>query len=177
MDGLAMRRLLRPLWVLLALIFLLEAWLWDRVEPIIARIVALIPLPRLKAWFADRVEHLSPGLTLIVFAVPVVVLFPLNLIAAWLLAHKYFVGATALIVLHKVLGVGIVAFVFDVTRDKLLQMDWFRRLYEFVLDLRARAMALVAPFKLAIQHWIKRFRRRGSPGFIQRLRRRMQASR
>jgi hypothetical protein len=56
-----MRRLLRPLWVLLALIFLFEAWLWDRVEPIIARVVALIPLPRLKAWLADRVEHLVAG--------------------------------------------------------------------------------------------------------------------
>lgn len=172
-----MRRLLRPLWVLLALIFLLEAWLWDRVEPIIARIVALIPLPRLKAWLADRVEHLSPGLTLIVFAVPLVVLSPLNLVAAWLLAHKYFVGATALIVLQKILGVGIVAFVFDVTREKLLQMNWFRRLYKFVLDLRVRALAVVAPFRLAIQQWMARFRRRASPGFIRRLRRRMQASR
>ncbi|CAN5226409.1 hypothetical protein BH10PSE11_BH10PSE11_36060 [soil metagenome] len=172
-----MRRLLRPLWVLLALIFLLEAWLWDRVEPVIAWVVALIPLPRLKAWLADRVEHLSPGLTLIVFAVPFIVLFPLNLAAAWLLAHKYFVGATALIVLQKILGVGIVAFVFDVTREKLLQMNWFRRIYEFVLDLRVRALAVVAPFKLAVQQWMKRFRRRASPGFIQRLRRRMQASR
>jgi hypothetical protein len=172
-----MRRLLRPLWVLLALIFLVEAWLWDRVEPIIARVVALIPLPRLKAWLAVRIAHLSPALTLIVFAVPVVVLFPLNFVAAWLLAHKYFVGATILIVFQKVLGVGIVAFVFDVTRDKLLQMGWFRALYTFVLDLRARALAIVAPFKLAIQQWMARFRRRASPGFIRRLRRRMQASR
>lgn len=172
-----MRRLLRPLWVLLALIFLVEAWLWDRVEPIIARVVALIPLPRLKTWLADRIAHLSPALTLIVFAVPVVVLFPLNFVAAWLLAHKYFVGATILIVFQKVLGVGIVAFVFDVTRDKLLQMGWFRALYTFVLDLRARALAIVAPFKLAIQQWMARFRRRASPGFIRRLRRRMQASR
>ncbi len=172
-----MRRLLRPLWVLLALIFLVEAGLWDRVEPISARVVALIPLPRLKAWLADRIAHLSPALTLIVFAVPVVVLFPLNFVAAWLLAHKYFVGATILIVFQKVLGVGIVAFVFDVTRDKLLQMGWFRALYTFVLDLRARALAIVAPLKLAIQQWMARFRRRASPGFIRRLRRRMQASR
>ena len=92
-----MRRLLRPLWVLLALIFLLEAWLWDRVEPIVARAVALIPLPRLKVWLAERVAHLSPRLTLIVFAVPLILLSPLNLVAAWLLAHKYFIGATALL--------------------------------------------------------------------------------
>lgn len=172
-----MRRLLRPFWVLLALIFLAEAWLWDRVEPVIARVVTLIPLPRLKRWLAGRIAHLSPPLTLIVFAVPVVVLFPLNFVAAWLLAKTYFVSATGLIVFQKILGVGIVAFVFDVTRDKLLQMNWFRRLYEFILDLRARASAIVAPFKLAVQRWMARFRRRASPGFIRRLRRRMQASR
>ncbi len=96
-----MRRLLRPLWVLLALIFLLEAWLWDRVEPIVAWVVALIPLPRLKRWFAERVEHLSPGATLLVFAVPFIILTPLNLVEAWLLAKKYFISATILIVLQK----------------------------------------------------------------------------
>lgn len=172
-----MRRLFRPLWILLALIFLIEAWLWDRVEPIIARIVALIPLPRFKRWLAARVEHLSPAATLIVFAVPLIVLFPLNLIEAWLLAHKYFISATLLIVFQKVLGVGIIAFVFDVTRDKLLQMDWFRKLFEFVLDLRARANAIVAPLKLAIGEWIRRLRGPSSSSFVQRLRRRIHASR
>ena len=39
-----MRRLLQPVWVLLAVIFLIEAWLWDHLEPIVARAVALIPL-------------------------------------------------------------------------------------------------------------------------------------
>ncbi|MEH2511284.1 hypothetical protein V1291_002638 [Nitrobacteraceae bacterium AZCC 1564] len=172
-----MRRLLRPLWVLLALIFLLEAWLWDRVEPIIARVVALIPLPAFKRWLAAQIDHLSPGATLIVFAVPLVLLFPLSLVEPWLLAHKYFVGATILIILHKVLGVGLIAFVFDLTRDKLLRMDWFCKLYEIVLDLRARATALVAPFKDAIRRWATRLRGRASLGFVQRLRRRMQASR
>jgi hypothetical protein len=172
-----MRRLLRPLWILLALIFLLEAWLWDRVEPIIARVVGLIPLPAFKRWLAAQIDHLSPGVTLIVFAVPFVLLFPLNLIEAWLLAHKYYVSATILLVFQKVLGVGIIAFVFDVTRDKLLRIDWFRRLYEIVLDLRHRATALVAPFKIAVKHWVARVRGRASLGFIQRLRRRMQAPR
>jgi len=31
-----MRRLLQPIWVLLAVIFLIEAWLWDHLEPIVA---------------------------------------------------------------------------------------------------------------------------------------------
>ena len=43
-----MRRVLRPVLVFLAIIFLIEAWLWDRLEPVVARIVAIIPLTRLK---------------------------------------------------------------------------------------------------------------------------------
>jgi len=156
---------------------LLRAWLWDRVEPIIARVVALIPLPRFKKWLAERVEHLSPGVTLLVFAVPFILLAPLNLIEAWLLAKKYFVSAMILIVLQKVAGVGIIAFVFDVTRAKLLRMEWFRKLYEFVLDLRAKASEIVAPFKVTVRRWVMHLRWRASPRFVQRLRRRMQASR
>ena len=34
----SMARLFQPLWVLLALIFLVEAWLWDHLEPIVARV-------------------------------------------------------------------------------------------------------------------------------------------
>ena len=35
-----LRRLLQPVWVLLAIIFLIEAWRWDHREPIVARVVA-----------------------------------------------------------------------------------------------------------------------------------------
>ena len=43
-----MRRLLKPLWVLLAVIVLIEAWLWDHLEPIVERVVARIPLRAFK---------------------------------------------------------------------------------------------------------------------------------
>jgi hypothetical protein len=81
-----MRRILQPLWVLLAIIFLIEAWLWDHLEPIVARFVALIPLRAFKQWLAERVDTLSPAMTLIVFIVPVIPLFPLKLVGLWLLA-------------------------------------------------------------------------------------------
>jgi hypothetical protein len=44
-----MRRLVRVFWVILALLFLLEAWLWSRLEPVVAAIVALLPLKAIKA--------------------------------------------------------------------------------------------------------------------------------
>jgi hypothetical protein len=146
-----MRRLLQPLWVLLAIIFLIEAWLWDHLEPIVARVVALIPLRAFKQWLAERVDTLSPAVTLIVFIVPVIPLFPLKLVGFWLLTHEYWISAILTILFAKFLGVGVAAFVFDVTRDKLLEMDWFETLYDFVIDLRAKATALVEPVKLRIR--------------------------
>ena len=145
-----MRRLLQPFWVLLAIIFLIEAWLWDHLEPIVAKVVAVIPLRTFKQWLAERVDTLSPAMTLIVFIVPVLPLFPLKLVGLWLLTHEHWMSAVFTIVFAKFLGVGVTAFIFDVTRPKLLEMGWFEKLYEFVLGLRAKAKALVDPIKARI---------------------------
>ena len=150
-----MRRLLQPFWVLLAVIFLIEAWLWDHLEPVVERIVALIPLRAFKQWLSDRVDSLSPAMTLIVFAVPVIPLFPLKLIGLWLLAHEYWVSAVVVIVLGKFVGVGVTAFIFDVTRKKLLQMGWFRKVYEFIMAMRAKAAELVQPIKQRIREMLQ----------------------
>jgi hypothetical protein len=145
-----LRRLLQPVWVLLAIIFLIEAWLWDHLEPIVAAMVAAIPLRSFKQWLADRVDTLSPAMTLIVFIVPVIPLFPLKMIGVWLLMHEYWMSAVTTILFAKMLGVGVTAFIFDVTRPKLLEMAWFEKLYEWVLALRAKCNALVDPIKAKI---------------------------
>jgi hypothetical protein len=146
-----MRRLFKPLWVLLAVIFLIEAWLWDHLEPVVERVVARIPFRAFKHWLAEKISTLSPAVTLIVFVVPVILLFPLKLLGLWLLANEYWAGAVMLMVFAKFLGLGVTAFVFDVTRPKLLQMRWFAKLYEWILALRAKAAELVNPIKLRIK--------------------------
>jgi hypothetical protein len=149
-----MRRLLQPVWILLAIIFLIEAWLWDHLEPVVAWVVARIPLRAFKQWLAERVDTLSPAMTLIVFIVPVIPLFPLKLVGLWLLAHQYWMSAVLTIVFAKFLGVGVAAFIFDVTRPKLLEMEWFERLYEFIIALRAKATALLDPIKVRIKEML-----------------------
>ena len=145
------RRLLQPIWVLLAVIFLIEAWLWDHLEPVVAWFVALIPMRAFKQWLAERIDTLSPAMTLIVFIVPVIPLFPLKMVGLWLLVHEYWMSAVLTIVFAKFLGVGVAAFVFDVTKDKLLEMHWFEKIYDFIMALRAKATALVDPIRLRIK--------------------------
>ena len=175
-----MRRLLQPIWILLAIIFLIEAWLWDHLEPVVARVVAALPLRAFKQWLAERVDSLSPAMTLIVFIVPIIPLFPLKLVGLWLLDHEYWLSAIGTIIFAKFLGVGVTAFIFDVTRPKLLEMAWFEKLYEFVIALRAKAMALVDPIKQRImdvlrgngEGWSSRMLR-----LIQRFRKRVHEAR
>jgi hypothetical protein len=150
-----LRRLLQPFWVLLAVIFLIEAWLWDHLEPIVARVVARIPLQTFKQWLADRVDELSPAMTLIVFAVPVIPLFPLKLVGLWLFAHEYWLSAAFIILFAKFVGVGVTAFIFDVTREKLLEMRWFEATYDYIMMLRAKAAAMVNPIKQRIRDMLR----------------------
>src|SRR6201999_1275237 len=100
-------------------------WLWDHLEPLVAWVVARIPLNAFKQWLADRVDSLSPAMTLIVFIVPVIPLFPLKLVGLWLLADEHWTSAVLTILVAKCLGVGVTAFVFDVTRPKLMEIGWF----------------------------------------------------
>jgi hypothetical protein len=164
-----MRLITRPFWVLLALAFLLEAWLWDHLEPIAAWLVARIPLQRLKDRLRDWVDHLPPPATLIVFALPGVLLFPFKLLGLWLLGRGYWFSAIGLFTLAKLVGLGFSAFVFDLTRPKLLQMAWFRVVYEHVMAWREWARNEVRPIQRRIRALMFMSRPGRTGKFIRRL--------
>jgi hypothetical protein len=174
-----MHRLLRIFWTFLAIVFLVEAWLWDRLEPIVAFVVARIPLQAFKARVAAWIDHLPPAATLLVFLVPVVLLFPLKLVGLWMLSRGDWAAATGVLVFAKLVGVGVTAFVFDVTREKLLLLAWFRWIYVNVMACRAWAHRLVDPIKRRIKARLRMFApRRASRAMrlLFRIRRRMHAT-
>src|SRR5436305_5080314 len=151
-----MRRALKPLWILLALVFLLEAWLWEHLRPLVAAVVNLIAWDKLKTRLARVVEWLPPWAVLVVFVIPFLVLLPLKFLEVYLLVRRQWIAAILVLVLAKLLGLGVTAFIFDVTRPKLLQMAWFRWLYELALVLLAKAHALIDPIKAAIKRRARR---------------------
>jgi len=174
------RRITRPLLILLAIIFLIEAWLWRHLEPIVEWIVAWLPLRAVKARLAGIIRKLPPAATLVVFVVPVAALFPLKVLGLWLLAHKYWIAAGGVLVFAKLVGLGITAFVFEVTRPKLLQLRWFRRLYECVLMGLDWAHRLVAPVRRRMRRLLRILRAKQTGRALRllwRIRRRMRAAR
>jgi hypothetical protein len=164
-----MRRVLRPLWTILALLFLLEAWLWDHLEPVVARVVGLLPWGRLKHWIKATIEHLPPYAALAVFVVPFIVLLPLKFLEVYFLATRNWIAAGVVLIVAKLLGLGVTAFVFDATRDKLLQMAWFRRMYDWFIWAREWAHAQTEPIRQRIKQiaWLLKPQRAGR--FMRRL--------
>jgi hypothetical protein len=164
-----MRHWLRPLWVILALLFLLEAWLWDHLEPIVARVVNFIPWGRLKIALARLVDILPPWAVLFVFVIPFIFMLPLKFLEVYFLATRNWLGAIGVIVLVKLLGLGLTAFIFEVTRDKLMQMAWFRRMYDWFIWARERAHEITEPVRERVRQltWLLKPRRAGK--FLRRL--------
>jgi hypothetical protein len=152
-----MRRLIRPFLVLLAIIFLIEAWLWRHLEPVVESIVARIPLRALKLRVAAWIDTMPPPAALIVFVVPGILLFPLKLLTLWLLAQKQLMAAGLVFTFAKLVGLGVTAFVFEATRPKLMQMAWFRWLYGQVLIALAWAHQLVDPVRQRVRKFMQVF--------------------
>jgi hypothetical protein len=174
------RALTKMFWLTIAAIFVVEAWLWDRLEPIVETCVAWLPLRWVKALVAEQVEDLSPPATLFVFAVPAALLFPLKLVAIWFFAHEQWLFAILTVIFAKLLGLGVTSFLFTVTRDKLLQMDWFRAAYEKIVQWRELAEQLVEPFKQQLRTAMVSWQSEGFARFLRfvsRVRRRAQTVR
>jgi len=174
------RRITRPLLILLAIVFLIEAWLWRRLEPVVEGIVAWLPLRAVKARLAGIIRKLPPAATLVVFVVPVVTLFPLKVLGLWLLAHKYWIAAGGVLVFAKLVGLAVTAFVFEMTRPKLLQLRWFRWLYDHVVIGLDWAHRLVAPIRRRIRRLLRILRAKQTGRALRllwRIRRRMRATR
>ena len=174
-----MRRLLKPLWILLALVFLFEAWLWEHLRPIVGWVVDRIRWDTLKTRVAQWIEHLPPAATFLVFLVPVILLLPLKLVGLWMLAHGSWLGALGVLAFAKMLSVGVTAFIFDVTQPKLMQMAWFRWLYDRVVAGLRWAHELIDPIKRRLKSFFRMWgpRRAGRTlRLLARIRRRMQAA-
>ncbi len=110
---------------LLALLLLFEEWGWEPLARGLAR------LARLPLW--ARTERAIEGLprwgALLVFAIPVLALLPIKLLALYLFGAGQKLLGLALLLGAKLLGTALVARLFQLTQPALMQYAWFARAY------------------------------------------------
>jgi hypothetical protein len=154
------QRLIRGFWFTLAVIFLIESWLWDHVKDWLQALVVALGFKQIEARLVAFLTGLSPYATFGVFVIPALVILPLKILAVAMMAEGHVVTGIAIILAAKTLALGVSAFLFEHCRAKLLQIAWFDRFYHLVLRVRAWAHDLVEPALLRIKEIRAQIRRR-----------------
>lgn len=125
---------------LVALIVVFEEWGWRPLADALGRLARLAPLAALER----LIQRLPPYAALAVFGLPSVLLFPLKLLAVYLVAQGYKLTAAALFIGAKVVGTAVVARLFLLTRAQLMTIAWFKRAYDVLM-----------PMKEALTAWVR----------------------
>ena len=175
------RRLTKTFWFLLALLFLLEAWLWDVTRPLIAAIIRLIPYEAFKASLARGIAKLPAALVIFVFVLPDALSYPVQFFALWIVAEGAVISGTALFIIAKAFGLIGTLILFEVCHEKLEELAWYRWVAGQFTRARAWAKHQVEPafsqiraFRARIEAELaRRFGRGGVFAHIRRLRARL----
>ncbi len=142
--------------------FLAAAWIWDGLAAVARVSVSLIPWTRFKQAFAALVDRLPAPLVLLIFLVPFLIVEPLLVVATVAIAMGYVVfGAIAWVVL-KLLAVGLIPAIFDLTQHRLMTMPWFVRVYDKVMAFHHYADQIVGPYKQAAAALTRQWRARAA---------------
>ena len=129
------------------------------VEEALWRLSGLLALLGRLAFFRaveEWIRGVPPMGALALFGLPAVALAPVKLLALYWLAGGHPVLGIGTILTAKVAGTAIVARLFQLTQTQLLTIAWFRRIYEWVMALRATVHGWWAAS--AIGRWWRRER-------------------
>src|SRR5260370_40412424 len=123
------RLMLRPLLLLLAAAFLIEAWVWQGCVALGRQIIALIPWARLKARIAAFIAIMPAPVALVIFLIPLVIVEPFKIISLWLVAVCHPILGILGWIAMRFAAVGLAAVAFDLTRDKRWPLPGFFWVY------------------------------------------------
>ena len=151
----------RPLTLVLALVFLFEAWVWEGCVALGRRIVALIPWAAWKARVVALVDAVPAPVALLIFLLPLAIIEPFKVVCLALIARKHYALGILGFVALKFVGFGLIAMTFDLTRHKLLTMPWFVWVYEKFVWINDAAHRFVAPYKAAARETMRALIARG----------------
>ncbi|MBB5392995.1 hypothetical protein FB599_2913 [Herbaspirillum sp. SJZ130] len=129
--------MLAPLIYLAALLLILEEWLWEVTQALLARIPAWPFLVKLQHW----VQRLSPYAALLVFLAPTLLLLPVKILALLSITHGHPTLGVGIILAAKVLGTALVARIYALTRRSMLSLAWFQRAHDNILAFKDRMIA------------------------------------
>ena len=152
-----------------AIAFLFETWIWGAIVAALSRVARLIHWARVREALTRLVDRAPAWVALLLFGVPFLVseggsAFCVALVA---LGHVE-VGAVGYLV-SKLVGLSVLAVIFDITRPKLMTLKWFAYLYNWAMVFHRFAEELVAPYRAAVKTHLVELRTRSRAYLTRRL--------
>jgi hypothetical protein len=111
---------------------LLEDWLWNPLKNLLKRLTRW----RWFRWLEQKVGQLPPYAALALFAVPVIVLFPLKFLGLYLIGQGKRLTGLGIFVIAKIVGTGLAAWVYSLTEPALSQLAWFVSLRSWFINIK-----------------------------------------
>jgi hypothetical protein len=117
-----------------ALLFLIEEWLWNRLKQAMALLGRLPGLRSLERVIAS----LPPAWAAVVFLAPSTLILPIKLFAVKMILTGHLLRGAAVILAAKLAATALFARVYVLTHPALMRVRWFVRLHALVLHWRVR---------------------------------------
>jgi len=117
-----------------ALLFLVEEWLWNRLKQAMALLGRLPGLRQLERWMAG----LPPAWAAVAFLAPSMLILPIKLFAVKMILTGHLLRGACVILAAKIAATALFARVYVVTQPALMRVRWFVRLHALVLRWRVR---------------------------------------
>lgn len=144
-----------------AVLLFLEEWGWRPLTAWAARLAQWPPIARLEV----RIVGVPSRWALVLFLAPALLLFPVKLLALWLIHKGSAVLGLSVIVAAKLLGTALVGRLFILTEPQLMQIAWFARAMSWWRATKARVKGLIAEsawwrsVRTVLRRWRVRLRR------------------
>lgn len=154
----AMKKILLSL---LAVLLLVEEWLWDMLTALGRRLSAWLHLARLESWLATA----RADVAMAAFVLPLALILPVKFAAFMLMARGQIILGIGLFFAAKLFVTLLIARIFTITRSQLLSIAWFAALYGTITRWLGWAHGLIrgtaayqqmVGFKQAVKDWMGR---------------------
>ena len=150
----------RPLMLALAVVFLFETWVWDSLVAALSWLVRALPWRRVARAIKDVVNRLPAIFAVLLFGVPVVVMEFGAALSVVTIALGHVILGSICYALIKLVGVSLIAVIYDLTQEKLMTLGWFVWLHGKFERLHEIAREYVAPYREAARAQLRVWRER-----------------
>jgi hypothetical protein len=133
------RLVLAPFIWLAALIFLIEEAIWDWTAAFMARLGALRAVHAVE----KHIAALRPRWAVLAFILPSTIFVPAKLLGLHAIAAGHWLLGSGIFLFAKVAGFALFSRIFNLTRPALMQLEWFARIYAWIMHYRNRIHAFL----------------------------------